>query len=546
MDSREKELFPHESFREKQYPTLKACLDAFENGYKNVVIDAPVGSGKSGLCTALLRYADNGWYTTPQKSLRQQVQNDEALEPYVEDLKARRDYYCNVGNDNCKDCKIYQSNEHSCAEQGSPPCNYWRRKQTVINSDIAVITFAMMVIDGMLPVEVNGMRVSFDDRDMVVVDEAHGLVEQVREMHAGFDVTPHGLPNAIFQNVTGSTSWDASRYSDVKKELSIVKRRCKEFLRDVPKMEMSNAEERCFRLKNKIEQVEEDVKNDRPWVVDVEGKQYGGEYVKTLEMRPIYVSNFLNNFVWGRANKRVVSTATLRHRDNPSIWLRQVGLDPEETKVISVGMTFPPENRPVIKDRMIASFSDGGCEDNWDQVMETLDDIAQKHAGKKGICHTASYDRAKRIEETANREDYPYLKENVYTHTRKEDAEVAIEQWQSSDMDMIASPSMMAGVNLSDDMGRYNILLKVPYPQIDSATEYILENHSFGWPSYFDRAAIRIAQSYGRTTRNPNDWSNFYILDKDYEKVKKKASLPQWLTNAEKYSEVETGSVFDY
>jgi ATP-dependent DNA helicase DinG len=104
----------------------------------------------------------------------------------------------------------------------------------------------------------------------------------------------------------------------------------------------------------------------------------------------------------------------------------------------------------------------------------------------------------------------------------------------------------MAGVNLSDDMGRYNILLKVPYPQIDSATEYILENHSFGWPSYFDRAAIRIAQSYGRTTRNPNDWSNFYILDKDYEKVKKKASLPQWLTNAEKYSEVETGSVFDY
>lgn len=296
----------------------------------------------------------------------------------------------------------------------------------------------------------------------------------------------------------------------------------------------------------KIRQANKDVKNDRPWVVDVEGKQYGNDYVKTLELRPIYVGNFLKNFVWERANKRVISTATLRHRNNPDIWLKQVGLDPDETKVISVGMTFPPENRPVIKKHMIDSFSGGGCDDNWSEVMATLNKIAKKHAGKKGICHTASYDRAAKVEETANREEYPYLKENVYVHTRDEDAEVAVEKWQDSDLDMILSPSMMEGIDLKDDKGRYNILMKVPYPQIDSATEFLLENRSFGWNEYFDRAAVRIAQSYGRTTRSPDDWSNFYILDKDYDKIKKKCNLPDWLIEAEQYNEKSVRSLFDY
>jgi ATP-dependent DNA helicase DinG len=546
MDSREQQLFPHDSFRENQYETLKACLKALDDGYKNIVLDAPVGSGKSGICTALLRYADNGFYTSPQKSLREQVQSDEALQPHVEDLKARRDYHCRVSNSNCEDCGVYQSSERSCAEQSAPPCNYWRRKQTVMNSDISVITFAMLVIDSMIPTEVNGMKVSFDDRDMVVVDEAHGLVEQVREMHAGFDVTPYGLPDGIIGNATDSISWDANRYKDVQSELTVILQRCLDYVRDVPEMEMSDAEKRCHRLSEKIKQANKDVENGNPWVVDVEGKNYGNQYVKTLELRPIYVGNFLKNFVWNRGNKRIISTATLRHRNNPDIWLNQVGLDPENTKVISVGMTFPPKNRPVIKDYMVASMSDGGCEDNWGDVMKTLNEIAQKHINRKGICHTASYKRAKRVEETATEEEHPYLYKNIYVHSREEDADVAIEKWQNSDLDLFLSPSVMEGVDLDGDMGRYNVLMKVPYPPKNSWTNYILNELEWGWHSYFDRAAIRVAQAYGRTNRSKDDYSNFYVLDEDYEQLKQKATLPQWLTEAEDYPEVAVRSLFDY
>jgi len=537
-------IWPADHFREKQHGTLNACLNALDNGYKNIVLDAPVGSGKSVIITALLRYADNGWFTTPQKSLREQVQNDPILEPFVENLRARRDYHCTIDNTNCKDCSIYKSEDGSCAEQG---CNYWRRKQAVMNSNISVITFSMLIVDGLIPEHINDMKVSFGNRDMVAVDEAHGLVQQTREMHAGFDINPHGMPRPIFDGgVTDSVSWDANRYGEVKKPVNTVLQRCLDYVRDIPEIEMSPQEKRCYRLAEKIKRVNKEIENGFPWVVNVEGKKYKGNYAKIIQIRPINVSGFLKNFVWNRADKRIVSTATLRYRDKPDIWLQQVGLDPKKTKVISVGMTFPPENRPVILNKAVGSMSNGGCDKYWDEILSEMNSIAKMYCGKRGICHTVSYDRAEKVQNTITEEEHPYLHDNIFVHKQQKDADVALENWLASDYDMILSPSMMEGVDLDGDKGRYNILMKVPYPARDAVTEYLLDEKSYGWHDYFDRAAVRVAQAYGRTIRSESDFSDFYVLDEDYYKLKEKAQFPEWLTEAEGYAPASTRSLFDY
>lgn len=538
-----KDVWPAKDFRENQEDVMEACIQAFESGYKNVILDAPVGSGKSLHCTGLIRYADNGFYTTPQKSLRQQVQDDTILEPYVEDLKARRDYTCSVTGSNCKDCSIYNSNDRSCAEEG---CNYWRRKQSVMASDIAVITFSMLIVDSMIPTFMNDVQISFDDRDLIAIDEAHNLVEQTREMHAGFDVSPYGMPSNTISHITSDVSWDASEFSDVRRELLLILSNLKSHIPDIPYMEMSAKEQRCKTLAEKIQRAEEEVSNGNPWVVDVEGMQYKGDYVKKLMLRPINVSGFLNNFVWSRANKRLISTATLRHRNNPDIWIKQAGLNPDETKVISVGMTFPAKNRPVITDEMVCSMKGGGDEDNWDSIMLKLDDLANRYYNEKGICHTSSYDRAVRVGESIDKDKHPYLHDNVFIHEGNLDATEAIEQWQDGDKDLICSPSMMEGIDLKGDLGRYNILMKVPYPSHDSWTSYLLEETDYGWNDYFDRAAIRVAQAYGRTTRSKDDYSDFYVLDKDYKKLKKRAKLPEWMLEAEGYVATGERSIFDY
>jgi ATP-dependent DNA helicase DinG len=553
MESLEQSLFPHEEFREKQHPTLSACVDALDEGYKNIVLDAPVGTGKSGICTALARYADNAFYCTPQKSLRKQIRNDDDLEPFVEELKSRRDTYCSVTKDNCKDCSVYRDPDGSCARQQSPTCNYWRRKQSVMASDVAVITFAMLIIDGILPVYSespespgDSAQISFDDRDMVIVDEAHGLVRQTREMHAGFDLTPVGLPENILDGVMEKISWDADSFDDVSTQLSVVQSRCQRYVGDVHPAEMNDEEKRCHNLAKSIKGAEKDVRNDRPWVVDVESRQFKGNHMKVLELRPIDVSSFLKNRVWSRGNKRVISTATLPSRGNPDVWLRNVGLDPEETKIINVGMTFPPGNRPVITHHMVDSMSGGNWKNCWDEIMDTLNTIAEKHAGHKGICHTVSYSRAEKVMTTIDEEENPFLHNNVYMHDRNEEAEDAVDTWQNSDRDMILSPSMMEGIDLPGDMGRYNILMKIPYPVQSSVTDYLLNETDYGWHLYNDNAAIRTAQSYGRTNRSKKDKSNFYILDEDYKTLKKRATLPKWMLEAEGYPEVGVRSVFDY
>ncbi len=547
MKSTITELFPHPSFREKQYEVIQACLQAlYEDGYDNVVLDAPVGTGKSSINTTLLRHGEDGFYTSPQKSLREQLQNDPDIRPHLSSLKARQDYYCSVGNDNCKECHINQDSEQSCSEFGSK-CSYWGAKMNAINSKIANITFSYLIIDNLLPVASGDTPISFDDREMLVNDESHGLIQQTEDMHAGFDITPYGLPNSVFRGSTDSAELDASTYSDVAEEVGIIYARAKNYYRDdVLPFEMEPAEKRCKRMVEKIEWMKEQVDAGYEWTVDVDTENYGNNYVKTLSLTPTNVSSFLKNNVWSRADKRVISTATLPYRGNPDIWLNKAGLDPKKTKIISVGMTFPVENRPIYTSEMVCSMSGGGDKDNWSEIMEKINELAENHYNQNALVHTASYKRSRRVLDSINSEEHPYLDENVMMHKQGEDADDRIDEWQDSDKDILLSPSMMEGVDLKDDMCRWQILLKIPYPAKNSRIDYMLNEEKYGWSEYYERTLLRVVQSYGRGIRSKEDHCSFYVLDKDFDKLMKKRTPPEWFEEAITDEKPEQGSVFDY
>jgi Rad3-related DNA helicase len=509
------------------------------------VIDAPVGTGKSPINVTNLKYASDGFYTTPSKSLRQQLMRDEVLSKEFEGLKAREDYTCGITGENCKECPINQSSEQSCAEQG-PKCSYWSSKMSAINEDISALTFSYLIIDNMLPESNGDTPVSFGNRELLVVDEAQNLDTQTASLHAGFKITPYSLPRTVFMGSTDSANLDASSYDDVKESVGTIYARAKDYVRDVPQFEMEPAEKKCDRIVDKIEWMKDEIDRGNHWVADVESTKYGGNYVKTIELRPINVSSFLKNNVWNRASKRIISTATLPYRENPEVWLRKVGLDPENTQVISVDMRFPVENRPIHTNHMVASMSSGGDKDNWVDIMKKLNELSEAHYNDKGLIHTSSYGRARRIADSLSAEKYPYLHDNVMVHDQDRDPEVQIEEWQDSDKDLFASPSMMEGVDLKDDMCRWQVLLKVPYPAMDSRTSYIVNNQKYGWNEYFERAMIRVVQSYGRAIRSEDDYADYYVLDEDFDDLMKKRSSPEWFEEAIGVEPVNDSSVFDY
>lgn len=546
MESTINDLFPHEGFRPKQMETIEAAIQSlYYDGYDNVVIDAPVGSGKSSINTTLLRYADDGFYTTPQKSLREQIQDDDALQEFVSSLKGRKDYTCKITGNNCKECSINQDSERSCSEMGAS-CTYWAQKMNAINNDIAVLTFSYLIIDNMLP-EANGdTPISFGNREMLVVDEAQSLEEQTASLHAGFKISPYSLPNTVFAGATNQADYDADSYEDVKEPVGTIYARAKDYIRDIPPFEMTPAEKKCKRLTEKIEWMKDEIDRGNHWVVDVDSIKYNNNYTKTLELRPINVSTFLKNNVWNRASKRVISTATLPYRSNPEVWLRKVGLDPDETAIISVGMQFPVENRPIHTDSMVCSMSSGGDKDNWKDIMNRLNELSKRHYNQKGLVHTSSYSRARDVLDSIKPDRHPYLDGNVIVHDKARDPDEQIQDWQDSSKDIFLSPSMMEGVDLKDDMCRWQVLLKVPYPAMDSRIKYITDEVKYGWNSYFEKAMLRIVQSYGRAIRSKDDFADFYVLDKDFDKLMKRRTPPGWFSEAVGVDRVSDRSVFDY
>ena len=52
-----KNNFPFETIRPKQHDILKKICDAFNSGFKVVVVEAPTGFGKSPVAIAVARYA---------------------------------------------------------------------------------------------------------------------------------------------------------------------------------------------------------------------------------------------------------------------------------------------------------------------------------------------------------------------------------------------------------------------------------------------------------------------------------------------------------
>lgn len=537
-NSKIEQVFPFDSFRDKQFDLVVETLHyLYQEDYDNVIIDAPTGVGKSAVNVTAAQLADKSFYVTPQKSLREQLQEDEVLSEYYEALRGREDYTCGETGTDCSSCPINQNPQESCMEMEQ--CTYWKQKVKAMSADVAVLTFAYLIIDGSIPTMTpDGGHVSFGDRDLLIVDECHNLEDQVASLFAGFKVSPWSLPMEVFDNITADLDMDeTTRHQQVMGKIETLEQRADDYVTDMTAdnveldEEVAKKVEQCNKFLDKVEWFYDEVENGRDWVVDMDITEYGKARYKTFKLKPVKVDKFLRNFVWNRADKRVLSTATMPYRDNPEKWQRQIGL-PGETHVIRVGMPFDKGNRPIHTDCMIASMSQGGIDRRWDDVMATLNELAGKHSGQKGLIHSASYARAEDVWKDAK--DYPNLKDNIVFDKPEVNTESLLETWQEGEEQIFVSPATTEGVDLKGDMCRWQVLLKVPFPSPgDPRVEYLLDEvPHVGWDWYYETTANAIVQSVGRAVRSEDDYADYYILDKKFNDVKQKVALPGWFTEA--------------
>ncbi|UBF21860.1 Rad3-related DNA helicase [Halorubrum virus HSTV-3] len=547
------DLFPFPGYRDYQDEILKDALEAlFIDGHTNVVIDGPTGIGKSPINVTLGRVVshlaknksriedhfnyklygiDGGksFYTTPQKQLRNQLANDVDLQEYVTMLKSRQDYICGASGDNCKDCTLADETEgESCRTIAG--CTYWRAKARAMDADIAALTFAMLVVDNYLPTtimvnQVQEEQISFDNRDLVIVDEGHGLESQVASLFAGFTISPWVLPNEVYRNTSDRISWDFERFEDITPILNSLYERATNFVDRHEEAPNRQAEvDQCKDFIKKVEYCHREVKEDRPWTVTV--SKFGKSHQKKMVVSPVDVDKFLERFIWSRGRKRVISSATIPYREDIAEWADRIGLE-GSTKLISRTMPFPESHRLIHTNTIVGSMSGDGEERNWNKVVRTIREINSHHEGEKGLIHTNSYKRAEKLGASLG-------SENAIVQDQEKDKEEMIEEWVNSDKDILISPSMMEGVDLYGDRCRWQVLLKVPYPYLgDSRVSYLLDERN-DWKWYMESASLDVQQSVGRAVRGPepSEAASYYVIDGAFNKLMNRTKPPEWFTEA--------------
>ena len=110
--------------------------------------------------------------------------------------------------------------------------------------------------------------------------------------------------------------------------------------------------------------------------------------------------------------------------------------------------------------------------------------------------------------------------------------EVISEHVNSSKPTVLISPSLHTGLDLKDDLSRFQIITKVPYPSEGDRWTEAKRKIDEDW--YYWQTALKLVQGYGRSIRSKEDWAKTYVLDSAFVYFVKKNGniLPEWFTQA--------------
>ena len=277
--------------------------------------------------------------------------------------------------------------------------------------------------------------------------------------------------------------------------------------------------------------------NSKNWIVS-EIKKENYEVVK-VELKPLDISSYCNA-LFEKCSKTLIMSATIL---NHKTFCRSIGLIPPEeergekddnnnkVKFIQVQSDFPIEKRPIYPLNIAyLNFNNLQLPEVKSSIAKTIDNLMSLHKNDKGIIHTTSYDQLN------------FIKENLsITNARRlivTDPEIQRDEIIKQHTDnpvkptVLISPSLHTGLDLKDELSRFQIITKVPYPNKSDRWTNAKRELDEEW--YYWQTALKLIQGYGRSVRSKDDWAKTYILDSafSYFVRKNRNLLPDWFIQA--------------
>lgn len=520
--------------REEQICAINFALEEFEKGKRFVILEMGTGTGKSASAVCLSKYMNSidyfrgktqdaaykegAWFLTTQKLLQDQYINDFGYpKDRLASIKSSSNYQCNFFKQNtCSESLqlLKEADENSpfykCCQFG---CKYRLAKRDYLSSLLSLTNFSyfLTITAANRSGEAQPSR-HVVPRELLIIDEAHSIEPELSKaievtVNENFSLTHLKLemPSEVV-NQSFAFDWIKTKYAPkILAKATEVSNDILALSKDREETEeikrLTTNYDRLIKHYSKIEQFIS-LYDKNNWVFN--HIEQSGKLPQKLEFKPIDVGLYSEEYLFRYGRRVILMSATILNKE---AFCESIGIDSNQTSFISIDSPFPTENRPVVY-IPIGKMNKDEIFETLPKLSKTVKSIINDHKGEKGLIHSRTF-------QIAN-----YLMKNIKDKRlllhESDNREDIINEFLKSKKDLIlVSPSSTEGLDLKDDLSRFQIICKIYWPYLgDELVKRRMKKYT-RWYSY--QAAKSIVQAVGRSIRTKEDWAVTYILDSSWE-----------------------------
>lgn len=523
----------------KARPAQTAALDfideAVRNGYRDIVVAAPTGSGKSGIGAAAAlwagsfdlagNYCRGGYYLVTQKMLQDQLERDFSrwtpkFSVEGASIRSSVEYPCpSFGTCMAGGMALAAEKGEKCTQRSDKSCPYTVAKSNFCASTVAVTNYPYLFTEhhhlGELPA-----------RNMLVADECHTLEKQIISFieivinKSMLDTwAPSCRPVPEMHSSAEFVQWLRQSYMHVCKERYAMLKTSLESSSyvDESAAELERAkqkkrvEDEINALKNHLDHVEYAVdsldNNPEHWVFWQE--KVDEEF--TCTAKPLSAAPFAPKMLNTMGAIRLYMSA---YPGPKSVFCRSLGLNEDAVAWLDLDSSFPVENR-LIHLTYVGSMSRKREAETTPRLLSMCETILQAHPNEKGLLHCNSYRLGKLIcDHLSTTSERSRI---IFAAQASERLDCFKNHQQASKATVFVSPSITEGFSFDDDLARFQIIAKCPFPFLGDRQISARMKNDPEW--YALQAAQTIIQATGRIVRSETDSGVTYIIDSDFARL---------------------------
>ena len=344
------------------------------------------------------------------------------------------------------------------------------------------------------------------DRKVSVFDEAHKIEDQIIQF-VGFDIFAGQVDECNLNSekydftdldsmikLTDDISYSyAKKIKDIKESIAF---------QNNPDYELISKLERRY---DRAAQAKIDIVSDKDnFIVNDPIMDLNGNF-RTISVKPIDVSKFANTFF--ETEYQIFMSATI----DKNSFCENMGFEKEDIAFVDTPKSpFSINNRNV--DLLnIKRLSYRSTEEDELEVIKTIDKILDKHSSDRGLILTSSIQRCQKIIRYLSPKNTKRIRICHSKNKNGKTQDEVISEHASDPTGVLLSSSLWEGVDLKDNLSRFQIIAKVPYPNYkEKRTKAKMDKFPL-W--YTSQTLTKLLQGFGRSIRSEDDWAKTYVLD---------------------------------